>query len=286
LAATYCPVIKRLGTNYHWSLVQTEFATDIVFNYPSDLEAIYQPLIRTAIHTVKPENVATFLGRKLNGNYQDTLDGHFETRIKGTRLRHRMGASAIKVYDKFGLILRIETATNDVSFFKHYREVEHRDKSRTLKWAPMKGTIYSLAFLQTVMRGADRRYLEFLSALDDTSEGNKRLRKVTETIVEQDRSYKGLNFFAGEDQALLGVLARGEFGIRGFQSKDLRRFFPEKSGGQISRMLKRLRVHGLVKKVGSRYRYSLTKLGRQVILAGLKLKELILIPQLAAKAEV
>ena len=196
-----------------------------------------------------------------------------------------MGASAIKVYDKFGLILRIETTTNDVSFFKHYREVEHRDKSRTLKWAPMKRTIYSLEPLQTVIRGANRRYLEFLSALDDTSEGTKRLRKVTETVVEQYRSYKGLNFFATEDQALLGVLDRGEFSIRGFQSKDLGRFFPKKNAGQISRMLKRLRVHGLVKKVGSTYRYYLTKLGRQVILAGLKLKELFLIPQLAAKSE-
>jgi hypothetical protein len=285
LADTYCPILEQLGTTYHWSLVQVEYSTDIVFKHQSDLEAIYQPLIRTVIHAVKPENVATFLGRKLNGNYQDTLDSHFETRIKGTRLKHRMGANAIKVYDKFGRILRIETTTNDVSFFKHYREVEHRDKSRTLKWAPMKRTIYSLVPLQTVMRGANRRYLEFLSALDDTSEGTKRLRKVTETVVEQDRSYKGLNFFATEDQAVLEVLARGEFSIRGFQSKDLRRFFPKNNGGQISRMLKRLRVHGLVKKVGSTYRYYLTKLGRQVILAGLKLKELFLIPQLAAKTE-
>jgi hypothetical protein len=163
LAATYCPVLKQLGVNYHWSLGQVEFATDIVFKRPSELEAIYQPLVRTAIQAVKPENVATFLGRKLNGNYQDTLDGHFETRIKGTRLKHRMGASAIKVYDKFGLILRIETTTNDVSFFKHYREVEHRDKSRTLKWAAMTKTIYSLKPLRTVMQGANRRYLEFLS---------------------------------------------------------------------------------------------------------------------------
>jgi len=285
LAATYCPVVERLGATYHWSLVQVEYSTDIVFRHQSDLETIYQPLIRTAIHAVKPENVATFLGRKLNGNYQDTLDSHFETRIKGTRLKHRMGASAIKVYDKFGRILRIETTTNDVSFFKHYREVEHRDKSHTLKWAPMKRTIYSLAPLQIVMRGANRRYLEFLSALDDTSEGTKRLRKVTETVVEQDRSYKGRNFFAAEDQAVLEVLGRGEFSIRGFQSKDLRRFFPEKSGGQISRLLKRLRVHGLVKKVGSTYRYYLTKPGRQVIMAGLKLKELFLIPQLAAMSE-
>jgi hypothetical protein len=28
------------------------------------------------------------------------------------------------MYDKWGLILRIETTVNDVAFFPHYREVE------------------------------------------------------------------------------------------------------------------------------------------------------------------
>jgi hypothetical protein len=286
LAAKYCPVIDQLGATYHWSLMQVEYSTDIVFKHQSDLEAIYQPLIRTAIHAAKPENVATFLGRKLHGNFEGELEGRFETRIEGTRLKHRMGPASIKVYDKFGLILRIETTTNDVSFFKHYREVEHRDKSRTLKWAAMKKSIYSLGALQAQMRASNRRYLEFLSALDDTSAGARCLRYVTKSVAENDRSYKGLNFFDEEDQVMLETLAHGEFSLRGFQSKDLRCFFPDKSGGQVSRMLKRLRVHGLVKKVGTTYRYYLTKLGRQVILAGLKLKELYLIPQLASEARV
>jgi hypothetical protein len=285
LAATYCPVIESLGVLYHWSLVQVEYATDIVFKRRDELAAIYEPLLRTALQAVKPENVATFLGRKLNGNYQDTLDGHLEKRLSGTRLKHRMGPSTVKVYDKFGLILRLETTTNDVSFFKHYREVEHRDHSRTLKWTAMKKTIYSLAPLRTSLCASNRRYLEFLSALDDSSAGAARLRHVTKTVVAAERSYKGLNFFAEPDQALLAVLARGEFSIRGFQNKDLHRFFPAQSSGQISRMLKRLRVHGLVKKVGTTYRYYLTKLGRQIVLAGLKLKELFLVPQLAAEPQ-
>jgi hypothetical protein len=150
----------------------------------------------------------------------------------------------------------------------------------------MKKSLYSLAPLQATMRAANRRYLEFLSALDDTSLGAHRLLKVTKPVVEEDRSYKGLNFFDEADQAMLETLAHGEFSLRGFQSKDLRSFFPDKSGGQISRMLKRLRVHGLVKKVGTTYRYYLTKLGRQVILAGLTLKELYLIPQLTSEGRV
>jgi hypothetical protein len=45
-------------------------------------------------------------------------------RIEGTRIKHTVGPVSIKMYDKFRLILRIETTVVNVSFFKHYREVE------------------------------------------------------------------------------------------------------------------------------------------------------------------
>jgi hypothetical protein len=48
----------------------------------------------------------------------------------------------------------------------------------------------------------------------------------------------------------------------------------------VSRLLKRLGVHGLVKKVGRTYKY-LTEFGKEVIATGLKLRELVIIPQLA-----
>jgi hypothetical protein len=139
----YCPAIADLGVTYHWSIDQAEYSTDIIFRRQADLGAIYERLTRTAIHTVKPENVATFLGRKLNGNYQDELGNRFDTRIEGTRIKHTMGPVSLKMYDKHGFILRIETTVNDVSFFKHYRRVEHRDGSTETKWTSMKKTIYS-----------------------------------------------------------------------------------------------------------------------------------------------
>ena len=70
-ATRYCPILKQIDESYHWSLDEAEYATDIVFHRQADLQAIYGNLIRTAIHTVKPDDIATFLGRKLNGNYQD-----------------------------------------------------------------------------------------------------------------------------------------------------------------------------------------------------------------------
>jgi hypothetical protein len=98
---------------------------------------VYEAISRTAIHAVKPEQVATFLGRRLTGNFSAELGNDFNTRIEGTRIRHQMGPTTIKMYDKFGRVLRIETTTNDVSFFKHHRNVEQRDGSIAFKLAPL-----------------------------------------------------------------------------------------------------------------------------------------------------
>jgi hypothetical protein len=156
---------------YHWSLDQCAYATDVVFRRQADLQAIYANLTRTAIHTVKPDNMATFLGKKLTGNYQGEMGNRFNIRIEGTRIKHSMGPVSIKLYDKFGLILRIETTVNDVSSFKHYRQVEHRDGTKEMKNADMLKTIYSLPALRELLLAANRRYLEFFSAIEDDTAG-------------------------------------------------------------------------------------------------------------------
>lgn len=280
-AQTYCPVIDDFKSQYHWSIMQAEYATDIVFKRRQDLKLIYDQLIRTAIHTVKPENIATFLGRKFHGNYQDEMGNNFNTRIEGTRIKHTMGKNSVKMYDKFGLILRIETTVNDVSFFKHFREVEHRDGSKTKQMAPMKKSIYSLSPLRSLLFASNHRYLEFISSFDDTSIGVDKLDKVSKPVVKATRSYKGFNFFSDDDQLLFESIASGEYNISGFQNKHLRTKLKNKNSGQVSRILKRLHVHGMIKKIGHTYKYYLTKLGRKIISLGLRLKEFYLVPGLA-----
>ena len=281
-ARRFCPIFKQFGQVYHWSIDQCEYATDVVFKRQTDLAAIYENLTRTAIHTVKPDNIATFLGRKLTGNYQDEMGNRFNIRIEGTRIKHSMGPVSIKMYDKFALILRIETTVNDVSFFKHYREVEHRDGSRETKWASMQKTIYSFPALRELLAAANRRYLEFLSTIEDPRAGNDKLKKLSQPVAENDRSFPGFNFFDPEDQLLFEAVARGEYNISGFQNKTLRHYLSEKTSAQMSRLLKRLRLHGLIKKVGRTYKYYVTSFGKHVIATGLKLKHLVIIPQLAA----
>jgi len=273
-----------LGKSYHWSIMQLEYATDIVFKRQADLGPIYDAIARTAVHAVKAGNVATFLGRKLHGNYQDEMGNNFSTRIEGTRIKHVMGPTSIKMYDKRGIILRIETTANNVSFFKHHRKVEQRDGTSVRKIAPVKKSIYSLPDLRGLMAAANTRYLAFISALEDPSAGTKALRKVAEPAAENGRNYRGFNFFSADDDIILAAIVRGEFTISGLRNKDLRRYLPGRNPAWISRCLKRLRVHGLIKRIGRTYKYYLTNLGRRVVLTGLKLREMVIIPALAQAA--
>jgi hypothetical protein len=148
----------------------------------------------------------------------------------------------------------------------------------------MKKGIYSLTPLRDLLLAANHRYLQFISAIDDMTAGVKKVNKLSNSIVKNERSYKGFNFFSADDQNLFEIISRGEFNISGFQNKNVRQHFDNKNSGQISRILKRLHVHGLIKKVGHTYKYYLTKFGQRVISLGLKLKELVVIPGLAAQA--
>jgi hypothetical protein len=259
--------------------MQCEFATDIVFKKQQDLQAIYSKLIQTAIHTVKPEHITTFLGKKLSPMYLGEIGNQYHVRIEGTCVKHVMDKVTIKMYDKFGQILRIETTTNDVSFFKHYREVIHRDGSRTEKDAAMKKNIYSLTALLPIMQSSNRRYIEFISAIEDDKVGKGKLEKITQKVTTENRNYRGFNFFDKDDEQLLQIMARGEFNISGFRAKHLKKY-TQKSSSQISRILKRLHVHGLIKKVRNSYKYYLTTIGKEAILLGEKLISMVIIPQL------
>ena len=232
-AKIYCPVIRKFQICYHWSIMQTEYAADIIFKRQNELKIIYDHITRTAIHTVKPENIATFLGRKPHGNYQDELGNNFNTRIEGTRIKHSMGPVSVKMYDKFSLVLRIETTVNNVSFFKHYRTVEHKNGTRSKKIAQMKKGIYSLSPLRELLMAVNRRYLEFISAFDDQSAGIKKINKLSRSITINNRSYKGFNLFSENDQTIFEKITNGEFLITGFQNKTLRESIPGKNTGQI-----------------------------------------------------
>ena len=121
---------------YHWTLMQVEYAMDLVFRSAATLKPLYEQLSRQAIVSVKAEHVASFLGKKITPQLAKEIGSRFETRIEGACIKHRLGKAQVKMYDKFHLVQRVETTANDVSFFKHHRRVEHRQGPSSRNWRP------------------------------------------------------------------------------------------------------------------------------------------------------
>jgi hypothetical protein len=277
-AALCCPVSDVFGQSYHWSLMQVEYATDLVFRSTATLGPLYEQLVRQSVLSVKAEQVASFLGRQITPRLAQEIGSQFSTRIEGTCIKHRFGKCAIKMYDKHGIVLRIETTTNDVSFFKNHRRVEHRRGPPTRALAPVKKSIYSLIDLRKILLGCNRRYLAHLSALDDFSAGVRALGRLTKPREVDGKTVQGVNFFAPGDTALLHALQNPRINIagirRGALMPDLGMFTPTR----LSRQLRRLRDIGVLKRVTGTYRYYLTKVGRAAVAAAARLKEAVIIP--------
>jgi len=280
-AALCCPVLDAFGQSYHWSLMQVEYSTDLVFRSAATLGPLYEQLARESVLSVKAEQVATFLGHKITPQLAQEVGSQFSTRIEGTCIKHRFGKSSIKMYDKFGRILRIETTTNDVSSFKHHRKVEHRNQPATRQLAPVKKSIYSLIDLREIMFACNRRYLEHLSALDDFSAGVRALDRITKPRQLDGKTLKGLNFFDHLDKALLLAFQNPRVNIAGLRRADLASLIVGISPDRLSRQLCRLRGLGVIKRVAGTYRYYLTRLGRAAIAALCRLTQSVIIPALA-----
>ena len=183
------------------------------------------------------------------------------------------------MYDKCGIVLRIEVTCNDVSFFKHHRKVEHRDRPPTRDLAPVKKSIYSLIDLREIFLGCNQRYLAHLSSLDDFSAGVRALDRLTKPRLLDGSTIKGVNFFDPSDAALLRALQNPRVNIAGIRRAHLLPAMAMLSPGRLSRQLRRLRRLGVIKRVTGTYRYYLTKAGRAATAAAARLTRAMVVPE-------
>ena len=276
------PVADVFGqTDWHWSIRQVEYSTDLMFRSQDILVPLYDAISRQAVLGADAPRVAGFLGKKITPQLAQEIGSRLSTRIEGRCIKHYMGAAGVKVYDKFSRVLRVETTVNDVSSFKHLRKVQHKHAGAARELAPLKKSISSLIDLREILLGCNQRYLAFLSSLDAPSAGERDLQRLSQPRVGTEPSVKGLNFFNTIDHTLLRTLQHGEFNIHGWRRADLRQYL-QLTPAAMSRQLKRLRLLGLIKKVSHTYRYYLTRLDRPAIAAACSLTRFNIVPALAA----
>ena len=157
------PLLEELLSGYpvHWVVDQAEYATDLLFTSRAALAGLYRALLDYAVRTFTPKSILSFLGRKWDRRFDGEVHTHYENdRWFGTRIKHRMKSNWLKMYDKFGVILRVETVINSPKEFWVYRTRWHRDGTSSAGYYPMTKSVASLVDYLEQALACNRRYLD------------------------------------------------------------------------------------------------------------------------------
>lgn len=266
---------------YYWTTHQSEWATDILFRSPAALAELYPPLVRHGLSTLRSPDVMRFLGRKVSPDgrlpprFQAEVVSDVKQRPEGVRIKHRVGQNSVKMYDKQGSVLRVETTINDVDAFKTFRAPETRPEAEP-SWQRMRKGVADLHRRAAVSQAANDRYLEAMAAVDDATPLGVLSARLCRPVCHKGRRVRALNPHAPGDAVLLGAISRGEFSLHGLRNRDLRGLlFPaaqskaveKRQAAAVSRKLALLRAHGVIRKVPRTHRYQLTSKGRVAVTA-------------------
>jgi hypothetical protein len=211
-----------------------------------------------------------FLGKKLHWNFKGEVISDYKKRPEGIRVKHRLGANSVKMYDKYGRVLRIETTINNPSCFKVYRPL-NGDPEGKCDWRVMRRGIADLHRRAEVSHASNKRYLDALSVIKTNEPIEKIITPVCKPVIWEGKRIRALRPWHREDLQLIKSINRGEFSINGFRNRDLRKLlFPniksqpeykKRIMSMVTRKLRLLRAHGIIRKVNKTHRYVLTKKG-------------------------
>lgn len=181
-----------------------------------------------------------------------------------------MKSNSIKMYDKFSC-LRVEMTINDPKEFKVYKDVNHRDGTVSKEWVPMGKSIANLYRYAEVSKAANKRFLDSMQNIIPQKSLEKEIRDVCSKKTVKGKVVTGYNVWSEETFLLFETISDGNYLIRGFTNKEIRHALyhgkPDtpKLRGQISRELRKLRAHGLIRKVSHSRRYLVSNKGRRVM---------------------
>lgn len=300
----HAELFARYPCRYYWTADETEWASDVMFKSRAGLEAVYPRLLRYAFTAFGAVPVLRFLGRPVPASgqvprgWRHEVSSNVKERVEGARIKHWVNANAIKLYDK-GSVLRAETLVREPGDFKVYRPAENAPDGPS-DWRPLRKGVADLGRRAEVSQAANERYLDALAAVHDGTP----LRELAEPLCRpapepaaaadapppagagapaagpaggRPRRARALNPLGEADAALLAAVGRHEFQINGLRNRDLRRLLypgPEAPAAEerrrsaaVTRRLRLLRAHGLLRKVPHTHRYLVTAGGRRAITA-------------------
>lgn len=245
---------RRAGYRYDISILQAEFSLTQVLDRPLTGRAFFEEVIRENLDLGRPSQAQLIFERRVNRR----TPGQFRTRVitEGVipSLHVDYKSSRIKQYHKEGRALRTETTINNTRDFgigKHLR---------------------NLPALRNIGFQANRRLLNVQTVSHDCAIGEEAFDQVARPLELDGQRASALRFGEPRTQALLGALVLFSVQAQGFNNAQLRTHLanllgldPEHySAGRMSYDLRRLRLHGLIRRIENTHRYELTDQGLRV----------------------
>lgn len=268
---------------YYWTLRQGEYATDIMFQDAKSLAGVYPTLRRHALECFGSREVMRFLGRRTNTRFSGESTTHHIERVEGVCVKHRVEENSIKMYDKQGSVLRIETTINNPQRFKVRRTVTRKGR-RVRQWVPMRKGLADLPRRVEVSRAANERYIEALAEARVSAPVCDVLDPVSRPVTHRGRPHRAMRPLSEEEATLFAAVLRGEHALQGFRNRDLRQSLGwhrhrdpkirSQASARTTRLLRLLRAHGLIAKVSHTTYYRVTPQGQRVMSTALKLRQL------------
>jgi len=277
------PLLKELDLwGYYWSVRESEYATDVMFKDEKSLAALYPLLVDQAMKQMGSQDVLRFLGRRTNSRFNGEVTSDIQVRREGTRIKHRVEENSIKMYDKQGCVLRIETTINNPKRFRVYRPVRHKGR-RVKRWATMRRGVCDMYRRAQVCQAANARYLQALSVVGQTAVISRVLDPVSRRITKDARPYRALRPVSVDETRVFEIVMQGKFLLNGFTNADLRQQLlgdpgddpgnKRRQSGQITRLLRLFRAHGLIGKVSTTRLYRITERGQHLMNAALRIRQ-------------
>jgi hypothetical protein len=229
------------------------------------LKWMVSPLMQLGIVSFSSPDVLRFMGKKVSQQGGPLgqalpLTSDLKIRSNGARVKPRLGPNSIKIYDKAydprGAVLRAEVTITVPKYFKVFRRTEN--PASELGWRPMRQAVADIQPRAEVSQKILDRYCSALAAVDDSTTLEELTATIERRVRWKGKSVRALHPFDPHDFSLLQAVNRGEFSIAGFRNRNLQTLlYPtppktkaekRKRSAAISRKLRMLRAHGLIKK--------------------------------------
>lgn len=259
LAPRFSEKERRMLNLYRfYSISQIEYCRNFIFNRNFPIRKLFERSCELGLLTLTAEKISQIFGyritKRLKGKLHSVLDkmehGHHV-------LRAYYKNAFIKQYEKFNTFLRNELVANNLKDFN------------------LKKSLSSLPAVKEKFQEVTDRFAAFQAQIFNNHFDFNLLSKLAKPVIIGKTKIAGIQLANKRLIRLMEALLYSGSSLTEWKTKDLHKYILENyrlnekdyTLNQLRYDMRKLRVHGIIERIGKSYRYRLTEYGKKVCLS-------------------